>query len=1111
MAATIKIKRSTSDAVPSGLSQGELAYSGALSSGVDANAGKLYIGSPGTTASLVIGGTFYTNLLSATNGTASASKAVLLDASAGVSGLGTVGASTFTGTIVNGGNLRMAGNTLSSTNANGNVNINATGTGSILVYGGDAEQWSLPRAKGTDTWVLTSNGSGAATWKQPVSVMTFDNGAGSTSSVNLLTQTFTLFGGNGVDVNVSGQSATISISSGEGVVTVDGVQTLYNKSLADTSTQFVNGTSAAKLSVAGVSPGTTVTLTVQNQSGTVALLQNTLNQFANTTAAQLQGVISGTTGTGDLVFATSPRLITPDLGAATATTINGVTVTTASGAVLTLAANKTLTVSNTLNLSGTDSANVNFGAGSTGTVAYSTSKLSFFSPTSSAELAGVISDETGTGSLVFANSPTLVTPNIGAATATSVNGLTITSSTGTLNIANGSTLTSNGNLTFNSSGNPSTVNFGAGSTGTVAYSTDKLSFFSATTSAELAGVITDETGTGSLVFSNNATLVAPTLGEATATTINKVIITQPANTATLTLASGSTFATSGGFSTTLTSTGATSVTLPTSGTLSTLSNVETLTNKTISTGSTYQGNIIAIAYGGTGSDNGSITGSGALTFTAGGANNNVTLAPTGTGVVDVSSKKISNLATPTLATDAATKAYVDSQSQGLDAKGSCRVASTGNLTLSGTQTIDTISVAVGERVLVKDQTLPAENGIWVVSASTWTRADDMSEGNEFPGAFTFVEEGATWQDTGWVCTTNAPVTVGTTPITWVQFSSAGVITAGAGLTKTGNTLSVNVDTSTIEIVGGGNGTLQIKDKGVTYAKIQDVDGLSVIGRAGNTSGTTAAISAGADFNILRRSGNSIAFGSIDLSQAGAVGSSVLGTQNGGTGLATYTAGDLVYASGTQTLATITATATGFVLASGGTGAAPAYSKVGLTTHITGTLAVANGGSGATSFTATQLLVGNGTNPFATSANLTFAAAGTTGGNELTVGAMKIATTNTNDVIITATQTNGNIVLAPNGTGIVDIGGPNSGSSSLGTTGNENLNITSGGSLNLTAGTTMTLTTTASDIIMALPNTSTYKVTVTGPSTDNYATGLADNDLVSAYWVTNYATIDGGTY
>lgn len=170
-----------------------------------------------------------------------------------------------------------------------------------------------------------------------------------------------------------------------------------------------------------------------------------------------------------------------------------------------------------------------------------------------------------------------------------------------------------------------------------------------------------------------------------------------------------------------------------------------------------------------------------------------------TASVSLNSQLITNLAAPVADTDAATKGYVDSVAQGLDVKGSVRVASTTNLTLSGLQTVDGITLVGGDRVLVKLQDDNTENGIYVVATGAWTRSADLSLGSQFPGAFTFVEEGTTYANSGFVCTTNFPVTVGTTPILFEQFSGAGQITAGNGLSKTGNTLDVNVDNTTLEI------------------------------------------------------------------------------------------------------------------------------------------------------------------------------------------------------------------------------------------------------------------------------------------------------------------------
>lgn len=164
---------------------------------------------------------------------------------------------------------------------------------------------------------------------------------------------------------------------------------------------------------------------------------------------------------------------------------------------------------------------------------------------------------------------------------------------------------------------------------------------------------------------------------------------------------------------------------------------------------------------------------------------------------------VTGLSLPSLSTDAASKAYVDSLVQGLDAKASARVATTANITLSGTQTIDGVSVIAGDRVLVKDQTSAAQNGIYLVAAGSWTRTTDADTWDELVSAFVFVESGTANANNGYTCTIAAGGTLGATAVTWTQFSGAGQITAGDGLTKTGNTLNV-VTASSARIVVNAN-------------------------------------------------------------------------------------------------------------------------------------------------------------------------------------------------------------------------------------------------------------------------------------------------------------------
>ena len=208
-----------------------------------------------------------------------------------------------------------------------------------------------------------------------------------------------------------------------------------------------------------------------------------------------------------------------------------------------------------------------------------------------------------------------------------------------------------------------------------------------------------------------------------------------------------------------------------------------------------------------------------------------------TGAVAFGSQKITGLADPTAAQDAATKAYVDAAAQGIDHKQSVIAATTANITLSGTQTIDGVAVVAGNRVLVKNQSTTSQNGIYDVAAGAWTRSTDMDAWSEVPSAFTFVEQGTSQADTSWVCTADQGGTLGTTAITWVQFGSASAYTAGNGLQLAGNTFSVLLDGSTLSVSGSG---VRIN---ATYAGQNTITTLGTI-TTGTWNGTTIAVANG---------------------------------------------------------------------------------------------------------------------------------------------------------------------------------------------------------------------------------------------------------------------------
>ena len=204
------------------------------------------------------------------------------------------------------------------------------------------------------------------------------------------------------------------------------------------------------------------------------------------------------------------------------------------------------------------------------------------------------------------------------------------------------------------------------------------------------------------------------------------------------------------------------------------------------------------------------------------SNGNLVLDPNGTGTVDVSSARITSVATPTATTDAANKGYVDAQLQGLDVKQSVRVATTANGTLATAfangQTVDGVTLATDDRILLKDQSTGSENGIYTVNASgAPTRAADFDSNSEVTGgAFFFVEEGTVNADNGFALTNDGAITVGTTALTFTQFSGAGQLIAGDALTKSGNTLAVAVDDSSIEI---NSDALRVKASGITNAML----------------------------------------------------------------------------------------------------------------------------------------------------------------------------------------------------------------------------------------------------------------------------------------------------
>ena len=631
MATITRIKRSDTAGNPSTLGQGELAYSALADNG--SNGGdRLYIGMGTETSGdavnhIVIGGKYFTDKLNHTPGVVTALKALLVDSNKKLDEL-------------NVDNITINGNTISSTNTNGNIVLAPNGTGKLSFNG----VYSFPTTDGTTNQFLKTDGLGVLSW------------------TSIPSSSFTISGDSGSDTFNTGE--TLTFTGGVGL----------------TSTITNN----------------TVTFDVDS---TVAIKTDT--HYVGTTAVALNRASAkqALTGISQVTFPGS----------------------TSGSVVLVPAA---VAGANTITM-----------PAATGTIALLNGKLNQFAATTSAELAGVISDETGSGSLVFATSPTLITPNIGAATATS------------------------------------------------------------------------------------------------------------------------------------------------------------------------------------------ITGSGALTLSAGGTNTNVVLVPNGTGTVDFSSKRATNAADPLSGQDLATKAYVDATRQGLDIKDSVRVATTAALTVTNTATtltnagvqaaitIDSIPLALNDSVLVKDQPTQAQNGLYTVTtvgtASTnWvlTRRSDFTTGATVSsGAFTFVEDGTNNKASGWVLTTTGAITFGTTSLTFTQFSGAGLIDAGDGLIKTGNRIDANV----------GNGIAIVGDV-IQLASTVAGNGLTLTSGVIAAVGTANRITVSADAIDISTSyvGQSsiTTVGALTSGSLGA-GFTAVGVAQGGTGAVTLLTRGILFGNGTGAVGAVTASLT----------------------------------------------------------------------------------------------------------------------------------------------------------------------------------------------------------
>ena len=427
---------------------------------------------------------------------------------------------------------------------------------------------------------------------------------------------------------------------------------------------------------------------------------------------------------------------------------------------------------------------------------------------------------------------------------------------------------------------------------------------------------------------------------------------------------------------------------------------------TIGTG-VWQGTAVGTAYGGTGLTalgtgvqtalGNSVTGSGSIVLAT-----SPTLITPNLGVATATSIAMTSgtiTATPSNANDITNKSYVDAAVSNVNYHAACNYGTTADLgtvtynngasgvgaTITKTSPFATLTIdggnpSVGQRILVKNETSGQYNGIYTVTSVGsgsvgWvlTRATDYDQTgtgtNEIaPGDTTFIISGTTNAGTQWIQITDFPITIGTTPLTFVQIAGPGVYTAGTGLTLSSNTFSITNTSVTANSYGSSTAipTFTVNAQGQLTA----ASTAAVVAPAGTLSGTT--------LNATVVSSSLTSVGTIGT---GTWNGSTITVPYGGTGLTTATANGVVYGNGTSALGVTAAGTTGQVLVAT-TGSAPSWGAIPSTAAVTslsfgttgltpssattgaitvaGTLVAANGGTGQSSYTIGDILYASGT-------------------------------------------------------------------------------------------------------------------------------------------------------
>jgi len=815
MATVIQIKRGTGTSAPGSLVAGELAAT--LGAGTQGNAGdRLFIGDGSNVD--VVGGKYFTDMMDQAHGTLTAASTVIVDSNKAIDEL-IVG-----NHASNGGSLKFQEGTNNGSHYMALKAPNAV-TANVTL--------TLPDGAGSSGQYLKTDGTDTLSWGTVVSSFTVAADSGSDDTFNT-GETFTLAGGTGIDSTVSNNQVSFAIDST--VATLTGSQTLTNKTL--TSPVLNSPTIGTQFTIG---------------SATITEAELEILDGANVTTAELN-IMDGNTSVGNTAFAGGDGLVTNDNGTMQQTSVD--TLDTYLAATTKTLTNKTLTspvvTTPQINDSSADHQYV-----------FAVSELAADRTVTLPLLAG--NDE-----FTFnAHTQTLTNKTIALGSNT-VSG-TLAQFQTAVTDATLVDLDDSQTLSNKTLASPViTTQFSIGSAVITEAELEILDGATATT-AELNIIDGDTSATSTtvadadrVVMNDNGTMVQVAVTDLAAYFDDE--ITAMPN---------------------LVTTAATTVGALDSGSIT--SGFGSINNgsSAITTSGNLTGGTVIVG-GGSGNatlkSNGnhdiiiqtgnSTTGSMQITD---GANGDISLSPNGTGTVVVPSgyKDRSGFG----ATSLATKEYVDAVKAGLTVKDSVRAATTANITIASAlnngDTLDGVTLADGDRVLVKNQSTGSQNGIYIVGSSP-ARSTDMAAGSVLDGGtFVFVEEGTANADNGYVVSTDGTITVNTTAHVWTQFSGAGQITAGDGLAKgsgaSANTMNAVVDNTTTKIVSD-----------------------AIVVKSSGTAG-----------QVLRSDGNTnaAAWGQLNLASGNAV-TGTLPYSLGGTGLTTYAKGSVVVANAADTLSAL---------------------------------------------------------------------------------------------------------------------------------------------------------------------------------------------------------------